>query len=189
MKNLMRSSAAKRLQNAGFTLIPIKYTFQGLPYGIGFDIQTEVHTGRMTTGKNVSFAVEPKAGGVFVGQFVGRGGSFHCKTRDLWRLLGHELGLIPIIEFLGDHAQYFQPRTKDGYTLFIGAGENERAAFKDAAEQAYGSECHTVDRLPKKAGDQGHGIAYHFGKETAREHRGLDDSELHVYCLLYMPEK
>jgi len=96
------------------------------------------------------------------------------------------------IEFCADHGQYFPGRpSKSGYLYpVIGAGDNEADAYKDAADQCYCLFDNLPDNaLPKRKGNAKRGLNYYFGKGTTaeiRKERG--DSELYVYCIIYIPE-
>lgn len=95
-----------------------------------------------------------------------------------------------LIDFCGDHAQYFTGRgSKDGYFgPFIGAGEDEAEAYQNATDHAAQTDTPDkyVDALPARRGSKRRGIAHYFGRETAAQHRKYEDSDLYIYCIIYI---
>lgn len=90
------------------------------------------------------------------------------------------------VEFCGDNCQYFRPGVADGYQRpMVGAGSNEAEAFADAVDQMH---C-MYDNAPKlrRRGSARRGMAHYFGKDVAREHRNADDSDLYIYCQIFLP--
>lgn len=87
------------------------------------------------------------------------------------------------VHFRADHSQYLRPMLVNGVAPHIGVGENEEEAYEDALytlADEYGA------LLPEKYGNHEHNIAYYFGEDVAKEHDDAEDSELHIFCLIYI---
>ena len=193
MKNLFKTKTVERLLEHGLHIVPVKYTFNGLRSGIGFDILTDKPTMFLSSvqGKFIAVSVEPqysdKNENIYRSYLGTNGGTGYGNMKQIFNWAVQDMDVrLPIIEFCGDHEQYFRPQLKYGYSLVLGVGCDEAEAYQDAANTVYCAD--NPPKLPKRYGNKKRGLSYYFGREVARQIRQSEENNLWVYCLIYLPE-